>query len=291
MFAFSSKLLFLKNRILTMTSNLMNRRQFLKTSTLAGGMLLSINLPLIKTALAKQKPISDWCIYVEIKPDNSIVMASPVMDMGQHMKTTGPMILADELDLDWQRVTFAEDCPAYLNKNEKGDIGYQFSDMGTGGSHAVQRNWDYLRTAGATARRMIVEQAAAIWRVSPDSLTTRASYVINPLTQQKLSYGYLAEGAANRQIDHAKITLKQPDEYRIMGLDAKTVDLHQMVTGKPLFGIDADYPNALQVVIRSVMSAHKALMTISHLECCSESSSWVDCSFGIKLCCQICATN
>jgi isoquinoline 1-oxidoreductase beta subunit len=71
-----------------MTSNLMNRRQFLKTSTLAGGMLLSINLPLIKTALAKQKPISDWCIYVEIKPDNSIVMASPVMDMGQHMKTT-----------------------------------------------------------------------------------------------------------------------------------------------------------------------------------------------------------
>jgi isoquinoline 1-oxidoreductase beta subunit len=233
----------------TMTNNLMNRRQFLKTSALAGGMLLSINLPFIRSATAKQKSQSDWCIYIEIKPDNSIVMASPVMDMGQHMKTTGPMIIADELDLDWQRITFAEDCPAYLSKTEEGNIGYQFSDMGTGGSHAVRRNWDYMRKAGATARRMIIEEAAALWKVSPESLITRASFVVNPNTQQKFSYGYLAKGASRRQIDQNRITLKQPSEYRIMGSDAKTVDLQKMVTGKPLFGIDADYPSALQVVI------------------------------------------
>jgi isoquinoline 1-oxidoreductase beta subunit len=182
-------------------------------------------------------------------PDNTVVIASPVMDMGQHMKTTGPMILADEMDLDWELIQFAEDCPTFLNKNKKDKIGYEFSDMGTGGSHAVRRNWDYMRNAGATARQMFIDEAAAIWKVSPESLNTRASFVINSLTQQKLSYGYLAKGAAVRQVEPGRVKLKQIDQYTIMGKDTKTIDLKQIVTGKPLFGIDADYPDALQVVI------------------------------------------
>jgi isoquinoline 1-oxidoreductase beta subunit len=238
-----------KKWVLIMTNNLINRRQFLKSSAIAGGMLLSINLPFIKSVNANKKTVSDWCIYVEIKSDNSVVIASPVMDMGQHMKTTGPMILADEMDLDWELIEFADDCPTFLNKNEKGEIGYEFSDMGTGGSHAVRRNWDYMRNAGATARQMMVDEAAEVWKVSPESLTTRASFVINPLTQQKLSYGYLAKGAALRKIEQSRVKLKLIDQYTIMGKDTKTIDLKKIVTGKPLYGIDSDYPNVLQVVI------------------------------------------
>lgn len=232
-----------------MASTGLDRRQFLKSSALAGGMLLSINLPMFRIANANTKASSDWCIYVEIKPDNSVVMASPVMDMGQHMKTTGPMMLADEMDLDWDKISFAEHCPAYLNKNEEGEIGYQYSDMGTGGSHAVRRNWDYMRTAGATARQMMIDQAAELWQVDPQSLNTKASYVVHPVTGKKLSYGYLAKGASTRKIDKSRVKLKQIKDYVIMGRDTHTVDLEQIVTGKPLFGIDAEYPGALQVMI------------------------------------------
>lgn len=232
-----------------MTRDNFNRRQFLKSSALAGGMLLSIQLPFPKRAHSADKPPSDWCVYVSVQPDNSVIIASPVMDMGQHMKTTGPMILADEMDLDWQLVEFADDCPTYLNKNDKGEVGYAYSDMGTGGSHAVRRNWDYMRNAGATARQMMIEEAAALWNVPTDSLRTQASYVVNPATQQKLSYGYLAKGAALRKVDANSVRLKKPHEYNIMGKDCHTVDLEQIVTGQPLFGIDTEYPGALQVII------------------------------------------
>lgn len=225
------------------------RRQFLKCSTLAGGMLLSINFPVLAKATAKPSEATDWCVYLNILPDNKIRLASPVMDMGQHMKTTGPMMLAEELDLDWSLIEFEQDCPTYLNRNEEGAVGYQYSDMGTGGSHAVRRNWDYMRKAGATVRRMLVEEAADIWKVSPDSLNTKASYVFNPATGQKFSYGYLAGGASTRRVDSEKLRLKTPNQYRIMGKSTRTIDIQDIVTGKPLFGIDTEYPKALQVVI------------------------------------------
>lgn len=225
----------------------LNRRQFLKTSAFAGGMLLTLSLSGASNASSKEKQ-SGLGVYVHITKDNRIFIASPVMEMGQHMKTTGPMILADELDVAWEQVTLQADCPAFLTRNEEGELQYQFADMGTGGSHAVRRNWDYLRQAGAIARRMLLEQAAQLWQVPVDALRTESGYVLHP-SGRTLSYGYLAEGAATQKVDLADITLKKPDEYRIMGADTVTADIHDIVTGKPVFGIDAEYPNALQVVI------------------------------------------
>lgn len=226
-----------------------SRREFLKSSAVAGTMVLTVNLPLSAQAGSKSIKDCEWCVYVTIKPDNSVLMSSPVMDMGQHMKTTGPMMLADEMDLDWSLISFTEDCPAFLTRNDEGQVGYKYSDMGTGGSHAVRRNWDYMRKAGATARRMLMEQAAQLWNTSADALQTKNSFVINPDTGKRLSYGYLAEGAANVKVDPEQVKLKTPDQYHIMGMDTHTIDLQDIVTGKPLFGIDANYPNALQAMI------------------------------------------
>jgi isoquinoline 1-oxidoreductase beta subunit len=226
-----------------------NRRQFLKTSCIGAGMLLSIQMPIFASN-SKVKSVSEnWCLYVHINPDNSVIIYSPVVEMGQHMKTTGPMILAEEMDIDWNLVTIADDCPTYLHRDSKGTIGYKYSDMRSGGSHAVRNNWDYMRNAGAAVKQMMLEEAAVIWKVKKSLLKTRDSYVLNSQTGQSISYGVLAKGAARRQVDVTNLTLKFPSEYRIMGKDKRTVDINKIVTGSPLYGIDSDYPNLVQVII------------------------------------------
>jgi isoquinoline 1-oxidoreductase beta subunit len=226
-----------------------DRRQFLKTTALAGGMLLTISMPFTTKAAQLQSNPSNWCVYVKISKDNVVTIASPIADMGQHMKTTGPMMLAEEMDLDWDAIQFETDCPTYLKRNDKGDVVYQYADMSTGGSHATRRNWDFMRKAGATARQMIVEEAASLWRVGADTLSTDSCYVLSARSGKKVSYGELAARACRREVKPENVKLKSKKDFKIMGHDAQTVDLYEMVTGKPLYGIDADYPNALQAVI------------------------------------------
>jgi len=232
-----------------MTKLQINRRQFLKSSVIGSSMLLTIQMPAMASTNKTKELSEDWCLYVHINSDNSVIMYSPVIEMGQHMKTTGPMILAEELDLDWELITVADDCPTYLQRNEDGIIGYKYSDMSTGGSHAVRRNWDYMRQAGATVRLMLLEEAASVWNLTLEHLSTNKSRVINKQNGQSITYGLLAKGAAQRKIDSSKIKLKSASDYNIMGKDQKTVDLKKIVTGKPLFGIDADYKNISEVVI------------------------------------------
>lgn len=236
-----------------MTHLKVSRRGFLKSSVSGGAFVLSINLPFAFAAGGDKKlqtnPNSDWCVYVTINPDNSVIMSSPVMDMGQHMKTTGPMIIADEMDLDWSLIEFTTDCPAYLKRDAEGNITNAHADMGTGGSHAVRRNWDYMRKAGAMAKQMLLEEAAERWQVDPEKLQAKNSQITNQLTGQQISYGELAAKAALREVDESKISLKPQDKYHIIGTDTKTIDLDEMVRGKPLFGLDAEYEGALQAVI------------------------------------------
>ena len=224
-----------------------SRRWFIKALAGSGiAIAISPHLPSFASGAADK---TEWCVYVTINKDNSVVMSSPVMDMGQHMKTTGPMILADELDLDWSLIEFTKDCPAWLTKNAEGEIGYRYSDMGTGGSHAVRRNWHYLREAGATVRRMLLQEAAQRWQVPVKRLQTERSFVIDPTSGKRFSYGSLAEAAANQQVVKENLSFKEKSEYQIMGKDTRTIDIQDIVTGKPTYGIDMDYPGVIQAVI------------------------------------------
>ncbi|MBT1064079.1 molybdopterin-dependent oxidoreductase [Bowmanella sp. Y26] len=225
-----------------------SRRQFLKTSAYGGALLLTLTLPGMPKAAAAETA-SQWCVYISIRPDNSVLMASPVMDMGQHMKTAGPMLLAEELDLDWSLIEFADTCPAYFKLNAEGKAEYAFSDMNTGGSHALRRNWDYMRSAGATVRQMLVEEAAARWQVSPERIRTANSHVYHPDNEQRFSYGELAEKAAGRQVLPEQVKVKSFADFKIIGKPKTTVDIHKMVTGAPLFGMDAEYPGMLHAVV------------------------------------------
>lgn len=232
----------------------LTRRKFLEASAVAGAWSIAIGAPLraLANGTAAKGPQPSWCVYVAINRDNSTTIMSPVMDMGQFMRTTGPMMIAEELDLDWNRIQFTDDASLHLTRNEKGQLAYAHAHMDTGGSHAVERNWDRLRRAGATARRMLIEEAADRWEVSAHTLRTEPGFVIDPRSSRRLSYAELATAAVNRVVDPASVELKDRADYRIIGTPARNIDARGIVLGKPLFGIDEDYPNALQAVIYRV---------------------------------------
>jgi isoquinoline 1-oxidoreductase subunit beta len=231
----------------------LDRRSFLKAAvTTTGALLVSIPLPPRSSLLAATRAAeasSQWSVYLTIHPDNRVELISPIMEIGQGTRTVGPMMLADELDLDWSLITFGRDAPIYMSRNVKGEVIYDHAQVGCGGSHTVRNNWVYLRRAGATVRRMLVEEAAERWKVSPDTLVTGNSFVIDPSSNRRVSYGDLAGKAATRHVAADHIRVKHRSEYRIMGKDMGVVDARDIVTGKPLYGIDEDYPNALQAVI------------------------------------------
>ncbi|GFE91522.1 xanthine dehydrogenase family protein molybdopterin-binding subunit [Steroidobacter agaridevorans] len=240
------------------TATHLDRRSFLKASlSAAGALLISIPLPPRSSLAARTAGASSaWCVYLTLHPDNTAELMSPVMEMGQFMRTTGPMILADEMDLDWSRVTVTKDEPVRMIRNDTGEVAYEFGQSSAGGSQTVRNNWDYMRRAGATVRRMLLEEAAARWQVPADTLIARDSFVIDPNGDRRLSYGELAAKAASRQVQPEQIELKQRADYRIMGKDAGVVDIRDIVMGRPLFAIDEDYPNALQAVIERAPALH-----------------------------------
>jgi isoquinoline 1-oxidoreductase beta subunit len=224
--------------------------------TATGALLVSIPLPprssllaATRAAEAQEREQTQWSVYLTIHPDNRVDLISPIMEVGQGTRTVGPMMLADELDLDWSLITFGKDAPIYMSRNTKGEVIYDHAQISCGGSQTVRNNWVYLRRAGATVRRMLLEEAAERWNVSPDTLVTANSFVIDPGANRRVSYGELAEKAATRRVAADHIRVKKQSEYRIMGKDVGVVDIRDIVTGRPLFGIDEDYPNALQAVI------------------------------------------
>ncbi len=99
-------------------------------------------------------------MYLTLHPDNTAELMSPVMEMGQFMRTTGPMILADEMDLDWSLVTITRDAPVRMIRNAKGELAYQYGQASAGGSQTVRNNWDPMRRAGATVRRMLTGRSS-----------------------------------------------------------------------------------------------------------------------------------
>ena len=229
----------------------LDRRTFLKASlSAAGALLITIPLPPRSSLAARAVEASpSWCVYLTLHPDNTAELMSPVMEMGQFMRTTGPMILAEEMDLDWSRVTITRDAPVRMIRNNKGELEYEYGQASAGGSQTVRHNWDPMRRAGATVRRMLMEEAAARWQVSADTLITSNSFVIDPTGDRRISYGELAAQAAGRRVQPEQVKLKERADYRIMGKDAGVADIRDIVMGRPLFGIDEDYPNALQAVI------------------------------------------
>lgn len=217
------------------------RREFFKVTSIAGaGFLLGFHLPwggrLVAFAQDRQTAFAPNA-WMRIDRDGTVAVTVAKSEMGQGVRTALPMILAEELDADWSNVKVE---PALVDK--------KYGDMGTGGSTSVRTSWEVLRTAGATARAMLVSAAAKRWGVPESSCRTEKSSVIHVPTGRKLVYGELAGEAANLPVP-AKVALKDPKDFRIVGKRMPRVDTPSKVDGSAQFGIDIRIPGMLYAAV------------------------------------------
>lgn len=203
------------------------------TNTLASAVMEVLD----DTNLASGK--IDFNSYLSISPDDVITIFSPNPELGQNIKTSFPMIVAEELDADWTKVKVVQ-APLDTNKFER---------QVTGGSGAVPHSWERLRKAGATARQMLLEAAAKRWKVSADTLTTENGVVVHKASGRKLTYGELATEASKVPVP-TDVKLKDTKDFKLIGKAIRNVDNYEMITGKPLYGLDVYRDGMLYAVIQ-----------------------------------------
>ena len=211
----------------------LSRRNFLKTSLLAGGgMLVGFNL-LNACKSEAQLPLdisklnfNDFNAFIKISDEGYVTIFSPNPEIGQGVKTAMPMIIAEELDVAWDKVSVAQGI--YDPKNYQRQV--------AGGSQSIRSGWDALRRTGATTKQMLVNAAAITWGVEPHTCSASQGIITN-LNGDTLGYGEVVKVAANLEVPE-NIVLKDPKDFKIIGHDIKNVDNQKIVTGEPLFGID-----------------------------------------------------
>ena len=212
----------------------LSRRTFLVTTAAAGGgLLLGVCLPRTIGAYAQA---SDETLapnaFVRIRPDDTITLVMPQVEMGQGTYTSMSMLIAEELEVDLAKVG-VEAAPADNKLYANPLIGFQV----TGGSTSVMGYWEPLRRAGATARVMLIEAAATQWNVDATSCHAEKGAVISP-TGQTINYGALVDAAAKLPVPD-KVVLKDPKDFTLIGTPAKRLDTPEKVNGKAKYGIDA----------------------------------------------------
>jgi isoquinoline 1-oxidoreductase beta subunit len=222
------------------TAAALDRRHFLKVSaTAAAGLSLGFYLP-ERAGAADTPKLNAW---IEIQPDETIVIRYARTEMGQGSRTSAPMLVAEELDADWKKVR-VEYATAHDNLRQKRVYG----DMATVGSRTIRNSQAYLRQAGGTARHMLVAAAAQSWGVPASECSTALGRVHHLASKRSLSYGKLAAAAA--QLPPPKeVKLKDPKDWKIIGKSIARVDIPAIVTGQIRYGIDAQLPGMLYAAV------------------------------------------
>jgi isoquinoline 1-oxidoreductase subunit beta len=206
----------------------LSRREFVTAGVAAGaGLVVGFYLP--HKSGSHQESFSPNA-YLRITPDNNVTIVVARSEMGQGVRTALPMILAEELEADWQQIAI-----------EQAGASTLFGDQTTGGSASIRTTWDPMRKAGAAAREMLISAAALTWNVPRSSCTAETGHIKHAATNRSLSYGELASKAATLPIP-TDVTLKQSKDYKIVGQRLPRLDSPAKVTGQAVFGIDFRLP-------------------------------------------------
>ncbi|MEP1097691.1 MAG: molybdopterin cofactor-binding domain-containing protein [Cyclobacteriaceae bacterium] len=229
---------------MTLITTQINRRSFLKVSTAAGGgmmlgfsWLASCSAP-GETVKAPPKEWFDINAFIKIGDNGTVTLYSPNPEIGQNVKTSMPVIVAEELDVDWQDVIV-----------EQADLNLvKYNRQLAGGSQSIRAGWQSLRMAGATGRRMLMEAAAKQWNVPVGELTTDKGIVKHAASGNSAGYGELASAAALIEVPE-EVELKDPKDFKLIGGNIKNVDAKKIVTGQSLFGLDVDEEGMLTAMI------------------------------------------
>jgi isoquinoline 1-oxidoreductase subunit beta len=184
--------------------------------------------------------------FLRIERDNRVVVGARGCEIGQGVMTSLPMLIAEELDVDWSQVRVIQLPYGYV-ETDKGPSN-KYGDQGAGGSTSVSDGWKELREAGATARWLLLQAAAREWNLPAEQLRTGSGQVI-AADGRKLTYGALARSAAAIDPPPTPPALKSPEQFRIIGKPTRVVDARDIVTGRSGFGIDAYLAGALTAVM------------------------------------------
>lgn len=227
-----------------MNAKKINRRDFLKLASAAGGgLVLALyldgcdKLPPELPLLSAKDPASEPgavtpSIYVKVDKEGILTVTAFRSEMGQGIRTALAMLIAEELDIAWEKVRI-EQAPA----------DNRFGNQHTGGSVSVTKYYTALRNAGAAARHMLIQAAARQWQVRAEDCRTEPGFVIHPKGGQKLAYGDLVEDAAKL---NPPLTVKTKEkDFKILGTDLGHWDAPQIISGKAVFGMDVRIPGML----------------------------------------------
>lgn len=228
-----------------MTAMLLSRRAFLQVSaTAAGGVLLGMRFP----RLAVAEDGAQLNGFVRIDPDGATVIGVSQPDMGQGMYTTMSMLVAEELDADWSRVT-TEQLPFMIKRDEEGNLAWGLVPQGAGGSTSVVELYQPLREFGARARAQLLQAAAEHWQIPLDELATEPGAVVHPASGRRVGYGELAARAARIAPAEETPALKSPSDFRLIGQTVEAKANREVVTGTATYGIDVREPGMRHAVI------------------------------------------
>jgi isoquinoline 1-oxidoreductase subunit beta len=239
----------------------LDRRTVLKASLLAGGGLaLEALIPLCALASNGSKPRnplpSQLSAFVSIAPDGTVTIVAKNPEIGQGVKTSLPMMVADELDCDWRQVRIVQ-----------ADVDQaRYGEQYAGGSTATPENWMPMRQVGAVARAMLVQAAANGWHVASGELTTSGGRILHAASARSVGYGEVASAAAAlTPPDPTSVPLKQPAQFTIIGRPTVGVDSGRIVRGEAVFGVDTRIPGMLHAVYE-VAPAHGGRLIKADIE-------------------------
>lgn len=230
--------------------NRLNRRNFLAVSSSAGALMVSGVLAPKHARANAPEPVRDFDgqvgFFVRINPDNSVEIGYPNPELGQGVSTSLPMLVAEELDVNFDAVSVTI-MPLSLELDEEGNLSWVHVGQGSGGSTSIPDNFTVLRRAGALARQMLVRATAKAWDVPADEIETEAGILSHTASERSAPYSEFADAAAHQAMpdEDVELTLHEKANFRVVGKPQPMKGLEAIVTGKPLYGMDMDYPGVV----------------------------------------------
>jgi isoquinoline 1-oxidoreductase subunit beta len=222
-----------------------NRRSFIiGTAAAGGGLALGLNLPSGVSVVRAQGGAPEVTAWVVIRPDDTVVIRIARSEMGQGTLTGLAQMVAEELECDWSKVTTEYPTPGQSVARKR-----VWGDFSTGGSRGIRDSHQYVREGGATARVMLVQAAAEAWGVPASECSAANSVITHRPSGRTTTYGKVAEAAA-KVTPPAKVALKDPKDWKLIGKPVKRLDTMDKLTGKQVYGADLKLPGMLNAAIK-----------------------------------------